>query len=147
MLFGLNSAPSCFYKIMSTILAGVPGIAIYLDDECPESSYLRTALKGYFCSTQSPIWHLKWRNTYLRYQRLTLLAFMFQPSFFRQYWGYTSGADAIVRRTSCTVSEDDNILYVFSTPVLHNYKPSPPAAQKGFSMDLVFSLFWCGVHT
>lgn len=32
MPFGLSSAPSCFQKIMSTILAGVPGIAIYLDD-------------------------------------------------------------------------------------------------------------------
>ncbi len=32
MPFGLSSAPSCFQKIMSTILAGVPGTAIYLDD-------------------------------------------------------------------------------------------------------------------
>ncbi len=32
MPFGLSSAPSCFQTIMSTILAGVPGTAIYLDD-------------------------------------------------------------------------------------------------------------------
>ena len=32
MPFGLNSAPSCFQKVMSTILAGVPGTAVYLDD-------------------------------------------------------------------------------------------------------------------
>ena len=32
MPFGLCSAPSCFQKIMSTILAGIPGIAVYLDD-------------------------------------------------------------------------------------------------------------------
>ena len=28
--FGLSSAPSCFQKVMSTILAGVPGTAVYL---------------------------------------------------------------------------------------------------------------------
>uniref|UniRef100_A0A674DZP4 Gypsy retrotransposon integrase-like protein 1 n=1 Tax=Salmo trutta TaxID=8032 RepID=A0A674DZP4_SALTR len=32
MPFGLNSAPSCFQKVMSTILAGIPGVAVYLDD-------------------------------------------------------------------------------------------------------------------
>ena len=32
MPFGLSSAPSCFQKVMSTILAGVPGTAVYLDD-------------------------------------------------------------------------------------------------------------------
>ncbi|KAJ8365040.1 hypothetical protein SKAU_G00138710 [Synaphobranchus kaupii] len=32
MPFGLSSAPSCFQKVMSTILAGVPGVAMYLDD-------------------------------------------------------------------------------------------------------------------
>ena len=32
MPFGLSSAPSCFQKVMSTILAGLPGTAVYLDD-------------------------------------------------------------------------------------------------------------------
>ena len=32
MAFGLSSAPSCFQKIMASILAGIPGVAIYLDD-------------------------------------------------------------------------------------------------------------------
>uniref|UniRef100_A0A3B3IH14 Gypsy retrotransposon integrase-like protein 1 n=2 Tax=Oryzias latipes TaxID=8090 RepID=A0A3B3IH14_ORYLA len=32
MAFGLSSAPSCFQKIMSLILAGIPGVSIYLDD-------------------------------------------------------------------------------------------------------------------
>ena len=32
MPFGLSSAPSCFQKVMSTILTGVPGTAVYLDD-------------------------------------------------------------------------------------------------------------------
>ena len=32
MPFGLSSAPSCFQKIMATIFAGIPGVAIYLDD-------------------------------------------------------------------------------------------------------------------
>lgn len=32
MPFGLSSAPSCFQKIMATVLAGIPGVAIYLDD-------------------------------------------------------------------------------------------------------------------
>ena len=32
MAFGLSSAPSCFKKIMASILAGIPGVAIYLDD-------------------------------------------------------------------------------------------------------------------
>lgn len=32
MPFGLSSAPSCFQKVMSTVLAGVPGTAVYLDD-------------------------------------------------------------------------------------------------------------------
>lgn len=32
MPFGLSSAPSCFQKIMSTILTGIPGVVIYLDD-------------------------------------------------------------------------------------------------------------------
>lgn len=32
MPFGLCSAPSCFQKVMSTILAGIPGTAVYLDD-------------------------------------------------------------------------------------------------------------------
>ncbi len=30
--FGLSSAPSCFQKIMATVLAGLPGTAVYLDD-------------------------------------------------------------------------------------------------------------------
>ncbi len=30
--FGLSSAPSCFQKIMATVLAGLPGMAVYLDD-------------------------------------------------------------------------------------------------------------------
>lgn len=30
--FGLSSAPSCFQKIMSAVLAGLPGTAMYLDD-------------------------------------------------------------------------------------------------------------------
>lgn len=32
MPFGMSSAPSCFQKIMATVLAGIPGVAIYLDD-------------------------------------------------------------------------------------------------------------------
>ncbi|KAJ8342697.1 hypothetical protein SKAU_G00326250 [Synaphobranchus kaupii] len=32
MAFGLYSAPSCFQKIMSLILAGIQGVSIYLDD-------------------------------------------------------------------------------------------------------------------
>ncbi|KAL0148064.1 hypothetical protein M9458_056604 [Cirrhinus mrigala] len=32
MPFGLSSAPSCFQKIMVSVLAGIPGVAIYLDD-------------------------------------------------------------------------------------------------------------------
>ncbi|KAJ8339345.1 hypothetical protein SKAU_G00361310 [Synaphobranchus kaupii] len=32
MPFGLSSAPSCFQKAMNTILAGIPGVAVYLDD-------------------------------------------------------------------------------------------------------------------
>ncbi|XP_062373903.1 uncharacterized protein K02A2.6-like [Sardina pilchardus] len=32
MAFGLSSAPSCFQKIMASILAGIPGVAAYLDD-------------------------------------------------------------------------------------------------------------------
>ena len=32
MAFGLSSAPSCFQKIMASIFAGIPGVAIYLDD-------------------------------------------------------------------------------------------------------------------
>ncbi|KAJ8356463.1 hypothetical protein SKAU_G00192570 [Synaphobranchus kaupii] len=32
MPFGLSSAPSCFQKVMSTILAGIPGVAVFLDD-------------------------------------------------------------------------------------------------------------------
>lgn len=32
MPFGLSSAPSSFQKMMSTILAGVPGTAMYLED-------------------------------------------------------------------------------------------------------------------
>ncbi|KAJ8375504.1 hypothetical protein SKAU_G00060840 [Synaphobranchus kaupii] len=32
MAFGLSSAPSCFQKIMSLILAGIQGVSMYLDD-------------------------------------------------------------------------------------------------------------------
>ena len=32
MAFGLSSAPNCFPRIMSLILAGIPGVSIYLDD-------------------------------------------------------------------------------------------------------------------
>lgn len=32
MPFGLSSAPSCFQKVMSTILAGIPGVSVFLDD-------------------------------------------------------------------------------------------------------------------
>ena len=32
MAFGLSSAPSCFQKIMASIFAGIPGVAIYLDN-------------------------------------------------------------------------------------------------------------------
>jgi len=32
MPFGLSSTPSCFQKIMVSVLAGIPGVAIYLDD-------------------------------------------------------------------------------------------------------------------
>ncbi|KAL0194770.1 hypothetical protein M9458_008342, partial [Cirrhinus mrigala] len=32
MPFGLSSAPSCFQKVMTTVLAGIPGVVIYLDD-------------------------------------------------------------------------------------------------------------------
>lgn len=32
MPFGLSSAPSCFQKVMTTILAGIPGVAVFLDD-------------------------------------------------------------------------------------------------------------------
>lgn len=32
MAFGLSSAPICFQKIMTTILASCPGVVIYLDD-------------------------------------------------------------------------------------------------------------------
>ncbi len=32
MPFGLSSAPSCFQKIMVSVLAGIPGVALYLDD-------------------------------------------------------------------------------------------------------------------
>lgn len=37
MPFGLSSAPSCFQKVMSTILAGLPGTAVYLDDSSPRA--------------------------------------------------------------------------------------------------------------
>ena len=32
MPFGLSSTPSCFQMVMSTILAGITGVAVYLDD-------------------------------------------------------------------------------------------------------------------
>lgn len=32
MPFGLSSAPSCFQKIMASVLVGIPGVAIYLND-------------------------------------------------------------------------------------------------------------------
>ncbi|XP_036384580.1 uncharacterized protein K02A2.6-like [Megalops cyprinoides] len=32
MAFGLSSAPSCFQKIMASILAGISGVAVFLDD-------------------------------------------------------------------------------------------------------------------
>jgi len=32
MAFGLSSAPSCFQKIMSLMMAGIQGVSIYLDD-------------------------------------------------------------------------------------------------------------------
>lgn len=32
MAFGLSSAPSCFQKIMTTVLAGCPGVVVCLDD-------------------------------------------------------------------------------------------------------------------
>ncbi|XDV17018.1 hypothetical protein PO909_016473 [Leuciscus waleckii] len=32
MPFGLSSAPSCFQKVMTSVLAGIPGVVIYLDD-------------------------------------------------------------------------------------------------------------------
>ena len=32
MPFGLSSAPSAFQKVMVTVVAGVPGVAIYMDD-------------------------------------------------------------------------------------------------------------------
>ncbi|KAJ8332617.1 hypothetical protein SKAU_G00424060 [Synaphobranchus kaupii] len=32
MGFGLSSTPSCFQKIMASIFAGIPGVAIYLED-------------------------------------------------------------------------------------------------------------------
>lgn len=32
MPFGLSSAPSCSQKAMTTVLAGIPGVAVFLDD-------------------------------------------------------------------------------------------------------------------
>ena len=32
MPFGLSSAPSAFQKMMTSVLAGIPGVAIYMDD-------------------------------------------------------------------------------------------------------------------
>lgn len=32
MPFGLSSTPSCFQKVMTSVLAGIPGVVIYLDD-------------------------------------------------------------------------------------------------------------------
>jgi len=51
MSFGLSSAPSCFQKIMSLILAGIQGVSIYLEDvvvHAPSTSFHGTRLKQFF---------------------------------------------------------------------------------------------------
>ena len=51
MSFGLSSAPSCFQKIMSLILAGIQGVSIYLEDvvvHAPSTSFHDTRLKQVF---------------------------------------------------------------------------------------------------
>ncbi|KAJ8347521.1 hypothetical protein SKAU_G00261100 [Synaphobranchus kaupii] len=45
MPFGLRSAPSCFQKVMSTILAGIPGVAVFLDDIVVHAPDLETHKK------------------------------------------------------------------------------------------------------
>ncbi|KAG1936342.1 gag-pol fusion protein [Pimephales promelas] len=42
MAFGLSSAPSCFQKVMSTILAGIPGVAVFLDDIVNHAQHIET---------------------------------------------------------------------------------------------------------
>ncbi len=42
MPFGLSAAPSCFQKVMTTILAGIPGVAIFLDDIVVHAADIQT---------------------------------------------------------------------------------------------------------
>lgn len=42
MPFGLSSAPSCFQKVMATIFAGIPGVAVFLDDIVVHASDVQT---------------------------------------------------------------------------------------------------------
>ncbi len=42
MPFGLSSAPSCFQKVMATILAGIPGVAVFLDDIVVHAADIQT---------------------------------------------------------------------------------------------------------
>ncbi len=42
MPFGLSSAPSCFQKVMTTILAGIPGVAVFLDDIVVHAADIQT---------------------------------------------------------------------------------------------------------
>ena len=41
--FGLSLSPSCFQKIMTTILAGVSGVAVYLDNIVVHGKHLQAA--------------------------------------------------------------------------------------------------------
>lgn len=56
LAFGLSSAPSCFQKIMSLILAGIQGVSIYLDDvvvHAPSTSLHDACLEQVFCALNS----------------------------------------------------------------------------------------------
>ena len=64
MPFGLSSAPSCFQKIMSTILASCLSTVAYLDDIVvpgPDTATHDTRLQQVFCHTQPPPCHPKHR--------------------------------------------------------------------------------------
>lgn len=76
MPFGLSSAPSCFQKVMSTVLAGVPGTAVYLDDIVVHGTDQAThdaRLHRVFVALTKHHLTLKGRNVSSQYRLWTLL--------------------------------------------------------------------------
>lgn len=151
MPFGLSSAPKYFQKVMSTVLLGIPSVAVFLKDIVVHAPDMDThkaqlhqvalalvnhnlTLNGQKCCFLAPAtdfirFHLSARDIFPLQSNIEAIFLLPEPA--------STGSGSFISWYDC-------LLPSFPTQLLPHHGTTLPVAQEGVALELNFGLL--GVH-